>query len=518
MLFFEKAPQTTTTEEYTSSSEQDSAPDVDVDMIGVVTDDLVFCRKQLLIQNAIDQIGLRGFHWKLFCLNGFGYAADSALVSCQLLSQTQVNLEFNRTGSNNPIYGVSTASAVGLLVGAIIWGLGADSIGRRVAFNSSLFICAVFVIIAGAMPTFISFCALVAIYSAGAGGNYILDATNFLEFLPRSYSYLTTILALWWGVGYVVTALLAWAFFTNYSCSTADTCTYHNNEGWRYLHYTVGGLMFVLAILRITLIRLPHTPKWLVSQGREAEAVRDLRNLGHKYNVPISLTERELLEGSEEGAKEKDHRWSGKKALRHVRGLYATKYLAWTTTLVFFLWILIGISNPLYSVFLPYYLSTRGYQDSKASPDITWRNYVIEQVCGLVGPLLALPLINTKYIKRRGTLAIGALLTMAFQFGLTQVKTPTQNLAINSVIGAVSNIFFGALYGVTPELFPTSSRATGYGISVAINRICNVLANIIGGYANIKTSAPLFVCAALNGAIALVSVLIPIEPADKFVP
>lgn len=500
-----------------ANSDANSSEDSDLDLLGIISDDPILYKKQLLVQRSLDEIGLRPFHWKLFCLNGFGYAADSALVSCQLLSQTQVNVEFDRTGSNNPIYGVSTASAVGLLAGAIFWGLGADAIGRRLAFNSSLFVCAIFVLIAGAMPSFISFCALVALYSAGAGGNYILDATNFLEFLPKKYAYLTTILAIWWGVGYLVTALLAWAFFTNFSCASVETCTYSNNKGWRYLHYTVGGLMFVLAILRVVVIRMPHTPKWLVTQGRDAEAVAFLTKLGLDYDVHVSITEQKL---SDIGALAEDEgwRWSWKKLLKHSRGLYATKPMAWSTTLVFALWILIGIANPLYSTFLPYYLSTRGYDDSTASTYITWRNYVIEQVCGLVGPLLALPLIHTKYIERRGTLAIGALLTMAFQFGLTQIKTPTQNLALNSVIGAVSNIFFGALYGVTPELFPTSSRATGYGISVAINRICNIMANIIAGYADVTTSAPLFVCAALNAAIALVSLLIPIEPAEKIIP
>ena len=32
----------------------------------------------------------------------------------------------------------------------------------------------------------------VAIYSAGAGGNYILDATDMLEFLPVTHTWLVT--------------------------------------------------------------------------------------------------------------------------------------------------------------------------------------------------------------------------------------------------------------------------------------------------------------------------------------
>jgi MFS family permease len=66
------------------------------------------------------------------------------------------------------IAGVALASQVGLLVGAAFWGFSADIIGRKTAFNSSLFICAAFVLIAGAMPNYISFCAMLAISNPSA--------------------------------------------------------------------------------------------------------------------------------------------------------------------------------------------------------------------------------------------------------------------------------------------------------------------------------------------------------------
>jgi MFS family permease len=62
------------------------------------------------------------------------------------------------------IAGVALASQIGLLVGAAVWGFSADIIGRKLAFNSSLFICATFVLIAGGMPNYISFCAMCVIH------------------------------------------------------------------------------------------------------------------------------------------------------------------------------------------------------------------------------------------------------------------------------------------------------------------------------------------------------------------
>jgi MFS family permease len=58
------------------------------------------------------------------------------------------------------VSGIPLASQVGLLVGAGIWGFSADIIGRKLAFNTSLLSCAVFVLVAGGMPSYISFAAM----------------------------------------------------------------------------------------------------------------------------------------------------------------------------------------------------------------------------------------------------------------------------------------------------------------------------------------------------------------------
>ncbi|ODN74734.1 hypothetical protein L202_07063 [Cryptococcus amylolentus CBS 6039] len=476
-------------------------------------DDDVLARKMVHINNAWDEVGFTSHHIKLFFLNGFGYAVDSMLVVCQSISQAQVQLEFTNRGVTK-LLAVSLSSSIGLLFGALVWGIGGDFIGRKLAFNSSLFICAIFVIIAGSMPSYSSFCAMVALYSAGAGGNYAIDSTNFLEFLPHKYGFLTTILAAWWGVGYTIAGLFAWLYFPRWSCATADTCTWSNNKGWRLLHFTNGGIVLVLALVRVLLFKMEHSPKWLVTQGRDEEAVNVIQSIARKTGKPCSLTLDTLLA---EGDVKTRHDKSFQGFKRTLKTLFITRKQAWSTVCLFFLWFLIGIANPLYSVFRPYYLSTRGYSSGAASPYITWRNYTITNICGLVGPFLAWPLLDTPYIRRRGTLAIGAALTMAFLFGFTQVKTGTENLIVSSFINAVENIFFGALYGVTPELLPTGSRATGYGICVAINRVCNIIANIIGTYANVYTSAPLFVCASLFAGLVVVSLALPLDPSGHHI-
>jgi MFS family permease len=66
-----------------------------------------------------------------------------------------VTQEFGNPGA--PIQGIALAAQIGLLVGAAIWGFSADVIGRRLAFNSSLFLCSISVLIAAGMPSYTSF-------------------------------------------------------------------------------------------------------------------------------------------------------------------------------------------------------------------------------------------------------------------------------------------------------------------------------------------------------------------------
>ncbi|KAL1965891.1 hypothetical protein VTN77DRAFT_5024 [Rasamsonia byssochlamydoides] len=485
------------------------------ELINTSAVDPALTKKMALVNSAIDEIGMTPFQWKLFFLNGFGYAVDSLLIVCQSIAQPAVTQEFGNPSKY--IAGVSLASQVGLLVGAALWGFSADVIGRRLAFNTSLFICAVFVLIAGAMPSYVSFSTMVAVYSAGAGGNYILDATNFLEFLPVTHAWLVTFLAVWWAIGYTVTGLLAWAFMSNFSCTpdaTVGECTRADNMGWRYLHFTCGGLVIILSVLRLLLLRMVQTPKWLISQNRDEEVYQVLLGLSEKYNRPLSLT-LEHLESQGRILHTEKSVWSSVRLREHFAGLFSTRRLAYSTVMIIINWLLIGTVSPLYNVFLPYYLESRGAATGDDSNYTTWRNYAINQICGLFGPIIAGILVETRFVGRRGTLAIGAAITTALQLGYTQIKTPAQNVGVSAAITAASNIYYGTIYAYTPEILPSAHRATGYGICVVLNRVGGIVGVLVGSYANVETTAPLFICAGLYGALVVTSLLLPFESRGK---
>jgi hypothetical protein len=266
--------------------------------------------------------------------------------------------------------------------------------------------------------------------------------------------------------------LFAWGFLPNYSCEDAADCTRANNQGWRYVWYTSGAFVFVLSILRITIIRLEETPKFLLAEGKDADAVRVLQNIATKYQRPCSLT-LERLEAygitqarSTTAAGLSQRLISPKEVLLHLQGLYATRRMGWSTTLVWFSWLLIGLAYPLYNVFLPTYLASRGASFGESSQYITWRNYAINNTCSIFGPVVAGFMCRSRWFwGRRGTMIIGALITMVFFFCYTQVRTASQNLGFTCAISFCLNIYYGTLYAYTPEVRSSHCHSTSILVS-----------------------------------------------------
>lgn len=108
-------------------------------------------------------------------------------------------------------------------------------------------------------------------------------------------------------------------------------------------------------------------------------------------------------------------------------------------------------------------------------------------------------------------MAIGALLTMTFMFAYTSVRTPAQNLGFSCAISICINIYLGTLFAYTPEVMPSAHRATGNGISVSCNRAMGAVSPVVAYYAGTGTSVPVYVMAAVLGALSIISMLLPYE-------
>lgn len=181
----------------------------------------------LISYKTIDQIGWTNYHLKLFFLSGFGYMADSLILLLQSVTASQAAKEYPPDMTD----GLTVAAYSGMLIGALFWGFGADVIGRKVAFNCSLFICSISALIAGCSVSWYMLGAFTALCAFGGGGNLVLDTTVFLEFLPGQYQWLMTLMACWWGLAPVIAAGFAWPLLSipEYYCHGDEPCNWHTN-------------------------------------------------------------------------------------------------------------------------------------------------------------------------------------------------------------------------------------------------------------------------------------------------
>ncbi|KAL1887490.1 Filamentous Growth Regulator [Sporothrix stenoceras] len=488
-----------------------AVPPMDIgpgDLISYGDVDPVLAAKMHLLNEAINEIGWTNYQLKLFFLNGFGYAVDSLLTFYIGIANPQAVLEFR------PPYagGGTIALYAGLLVGVLGWGLSADIIGRRWAFNLSLVSSAILTIIVGASPNYNFFAAFVALAAAGAGGNLALDTTVFLEFLPSKYQFMIVVMALWWGVGQTVAGLMAWGFMPNFSCTSADFCPKSENMGWRYLYYVGGGFVLVLSMLRIFVFRFRETPKYLLCSGQDEACVELLQDVAKKYNRPCNLTLDQLQRLGTVTTAHAATRFSLSEVAMHFRGLFATRKMAITSVVLWMLWACIGLAYPLYYIFLPTYLATRGAKFGETSPYYTWRNYTLANFCAIFGPLFAGYITTIRVIGRKFTMVIGALSTMAIFFGYTSVKSADQNIALNCIGSLTINIYFSALYAYSPEVLPSAHRATGTGFAISFARVMGIVAAVIGTHVDTSTSVPIYVAASLFAVMAILAAIAPYEP------
>ncbi|KAL2127825.1 hypothetical protein VTI74DRAFT_10114 [Chaetomium olivicolor] len=472
--------------------------------------------KSRLINKAIQDIGMGRYNWQLFVLCGFGWFADNLWMQGVSLTLPSLSAEF---GISEKLVRYTTSSLfVGLCFGSFFWGIGSDIMGRRVAFNVTLLIASVFGTASAWASSWGGVCFMYAALGFGVGGNLPVDGALFLEFLPDASSSLLTLLSIWWPIGQLCSSLFAWYFIAHWPA----------DQGWRYFVMTIGVVTFVMFLVRFFLFRMFESPKYLLSRGRQAEAVAVVQGIAHKNSRKTWLTE-DILEAVVDGPADPSlNRLSASGIIRtrlasfsaeRIRPLFHTRKLALTTSLIWFCWATIGMGYPLFNAFLPQYLSHGGNKpDDSLAPEITgetYRNYAITSIAGVPGSLLAAYTVdmNSPFLGRRGTLAISTLISAVFLFLFVQLgTTPSSQLAFSCVEAFAQNIMYGVLYAFTPEIFPAPVRGAGTGVASFLNRATGLLAPIIAATVpGNGTTAPVYLSAVLILAAFGAVCGIPIE-------
>ncbi|KAJ7240861.1 MFS general substrate transporter [Mycena haematopus] len=501
----------------------------------------IFLAKVRVLNEAIAECGLGRYQWELFFSAGFGWFADNIWLQAIAILMPAIANQHNFPDYSSNIRMATFALYCGLIVGATFWGMTCDVIGRRTAWNATLFLSGIFGVAAGASPNFITLCALLACIGFGVGGNLPVDGALFLEFLPGKHQYLLTLLSLWWAVGQVVGSLISWVFLAKYSCDTTLVgklvlqdgslyqCDNTNNNGWRYSYYTLGAMMVFLGILRIFVFPMDESPKFLVGIGRDQDAVDVIHRIAKKNGTTSKLTLQDLHRAASPYL-DPDHSETNL-AVTHfttwglirnsfddlsgenVKGLFATPRLAYSSSLIIFIYGALGLAYPLFNAFLGSYLSSRESDTGNTGIDATYSAYTYQAVCGVGGSILAAVMVQWSRTGRKFSMAFFTIMSGVFLFALTQAKTSVQVNALVSIASFWENAFYGVLYGYAPEIFPTPRRGTGDAFCAAASRVTGLFAPIIAVYSNAgKTpNGPVFASAAIFIFTGLTMFGLPIE-------
>jgi hypothetical protein len=126
-----------------------------------------------------------------------------------------------------------------------------------------------------------------------------------------------------------------------------------------------------MSFARVLVIRFHETPKYLLCKGDDEKVIALFQRLCQKYDPQCDLTLEALqAPGRITTTHSAKSLFSSNEVLIHFRGLFSTRKLALSTILVWLSWTLIGLAYPLFYVFLPEYLASRGAEFGQTSTSI----------------------------------------------------------------------------------------------------------------------------------------------------
>lgn len=346
--------------------------------------------------------------------------------------------------------------------GAFFWGFLVDIIGRKWAFNLTCLITSIFgLLLAACVNNYAAFCAVYLLASIGLGGNIPIDATIALEFLPQNRRNLVSLLSLWQPIGVVVASGIAYGTAAKYRCDQdsklpscgsveagAACCSVSSNMGWRYEVIALGGMTLAIFFLRFFVFKFHESPKFLLSKGKEQEAIDVLHRIAEFNRAPpptLTLQHFREVEQTTTGTTADSIQTelsSGALIVRvfkniahsfkQLKGLFLDK-------LQCFIWVLLAIaymgdywSFNLAGSFLPLVLLQFNVSTGSGTVEDTYRQYVYIYLPGILGAIMALFSVQLPLIGRKWSLVFSAAMQGLSMAMYTQVRTTAGYVGLNA--------------------------------------------------------------------------------------
>ncbi|MEK1948498.1 MFS transporter [Ensifer sp. 1H6] len=428
------------------------------------------------IEQGIEAAGVGLFQRRLFVIFGLVWAADAMQVLAIGFSAPSIAATFGVTIPQALQSG--TFFFLGMLVGAFVFGRLADRIGRRPVLFIAIIIDAIFGIASAFAPDLTWLFVARFLTGLGVGGTLPVDYAMMAEFLPanRRGRWLV-LLEGFWAIGTVALAILALVAGS------------HGSEAWRIIFFITGIPALIGVVLRFY---VPESPFYLNRQGHSTEARSVLQRIadvnGRDVAIPPIVPQ---------AAERKSITALLSPALRR------------RTIFLMSAWLLISISYYGIFVYLPVKLAGEGFGFIRGEVFL-----VVLALAQLPG--YALAAYGVERWGRKATL-IGFLLlsaagSLAYALGQSIGLVVAATLLMNfALLGT-----WGAIYALTPEIYPTSLRASGMGTAGAIARVGGLLApSMVAPIMATSFTTALGVISGLLLLAALSVSLIDAEPRNK---
>lgn len=387
----------------------------------------------------LDRLPFGPRHRRLVLGSGAGWALDAMDVG--LISFVMAALAVQWDLDSTTTSWIAAIGFIGMAIGASVGGLLADRVGRRQVFAITLL---VYGLATGAAALSWSVASLLVfrfLIGLGLGAELPVASTLVSEFAPaRIRGRVVVVLESFWAVGWVLAALIGYFVIPL------------SDDGWRWA-LALGAVP--AAYSAVVRFGLPESVRFLERRGRYAEAEQTVRDFEESAGVASPPAEAEVPVGPPAPTPGPGALWQP-----GLRRTTASLWVVW-----------FGVNFSYYGAFIwiPSLLVASG-MDLVRSFGFT----LVITLAQLPGYATAAVLVETW--GRRPTLSLflaGSAVSAMF-YG--SADTEAAILAAGMALSFFNLGAWGALYAISPEVYPTALRGTGTGWAAGFGRIASVLA------------------------------------------
>lgn len=403
------------------------------------------------LNERLERLPFTRAHGKLLGISGLGWALDAMDVGLISFVMAALIKEWNLSPTEASWLG--SIGFAGMALGATFGGLLADKLGRRYIFALTLLI---YGLATGASALATSLGVLLVfrfLVGLGLGAELPVASTLISEFSPRAIrGRVVVALEAFWAVGWILAALIG-------------TFIVPQVNGWRWAL----ALGLIPAIYSLVIrIGTPESVRFLESVGKHEQA----RGIVERFEAsPAFFPTEKKAEPTVQVAEQSSAPTSAYEDESSIHSIWSSGQRRKTIALCL-LWFCINLSYYGAFIWIPTLLSAQGFSLVKS-----FAFTLIMTLAQLPGYAVAAYLIE-KW-GRRATLAtflIGSALAAA-GYGMAHSEV------FIIIAGCLLSFFnlgaWGALYALSPEIFPTHLRGTGTGAAAGIGRLASIAAPLV---------------------------------------